>query len=109
MSSINPGLIDVTKPEEGSATTASVRANEQATKTNFQAADAEIDALNSGLSGHIADFTNPHQVTAAQAGAPASDPTGIPTGGAITNIVTLTQAAYDGLTPDATTLYLITG
>ena len=109
MSTIDPSTIDATKPEEGSATTKSVRDNMTAIKTNLQAADNEVDALNSGLSGHIGDFTNPHQVSASQAGAPASDAAGIAGAAEITNIVTISQANYDSLTPDGTTLYLITG
>lgn len=38
-----------------------------------------------------------------------SDNTGITGADRITNIVSLTQSEYDALTPDATTLYIITG
>lgn len=39
---INPDLIDVTKPTQGEALTADVRANEQATKTNFEETVTEL-------------------------------------------------------------------
>ena len=38
-----------------------------------------------------------------------SDPTGITGADAITNAVSMTQAEYDAITPDASTLYVITG
>jgi len=38
-----------------------------------------------------------------------SDPTGVTGADAITNIMSLTQAEYDAITPDAATLYVITG
>lgn len=38
-----------------------------------------------------------------------SDPTGVTGADAITNIISLTQAEYDAITPDAATLYVITG
>ena len=37
-----------------------------------------------------------------------SDSAGIPGAVEVRNIVTLAQAAYDALTPDATTLYVVT-
>ena len=37
-----------------------------------------------------------------------SDPTGVTGADAITNIMSLTQAEYDAITPDAATLYVIT-
>jgi len=64
--------IDPTKPTTTTATTQSVR-------DNFQAAASEIDALEASkapasvLAAHLADSANPHEVTAAQAGA---DPAG---------------------------------
>jgi hypothetical protein len=36
-----------------------------------------------------------------------SDPTGVTGADAITNIVSLTQAEYDAITPNASTLYVI--
>lgn len=69
MSTINPSAIDITKPEAGSATTASVRANEAATQTQLQNAKNDIEALEP----HPGRTDNPHGVTAAQAGA---DPAG---------------------------------
>ena len=47
--------------------------------------------------------------TPANIGAVASDPTGITGADAIANAVSLTQAEYDAITPDASTLYVITG
>jgi len=38
-----------------------------------------------------------------------SDPTGVTGADAITNIMSLTQAEYDAITPNAATLYVITG
>ena len=46
--------------------------------------------------------------TPANIGAVASDPTGITGADSITNAVSLTQAEYDAITPDASTLYVIT-
>ena len=37
-----------------------------------------------------------------------SDPTGVTGADAITNVISLTQAEYDAITPDAATLYVIT-
>lgn len=38
-----------------------------------------------------------------------SDPTGVTGADAITNIMSLTQAEYDAITPNASTLYVISG
>lgn len=40
--------------------------------------------------------------------APESDPTGVTGADAITNMMSLTQAEYDAITPNATTFYIIT-
>lgn len=53
MSTINPDAIDVTKPTTGAAFTTDVRANEQATKDQFQNAKNDIEA-------HEARVDNPH-------------------------------------------------
>lgn len=37
-----------------------------------------------------------------------SDPSGVTGADAVTNIMSLTQAEYDAITPDAATLYVIT-
>ncbi len=37
-----------------------------------------------------------------------SDPSGVTGADAITNVMSLTQAEYDAITPDASTLYVIT-
>ena len=60
-------------------------------------------------STHVADVTNPHNVTADQTGAPFSNPTGVTGADAVANIISLTQAEYDAITPNASTLYLIAG
>jgi len=66
------------------------------------------DTVQSNLNDHIADTTNPHSVTATQINAVESlnTQTTVP---ACTGIETLTQAEYDGLTPDANTMYMIVG
>jgi hypothetical protein len=46
--------------------------------------------------------------TPANIGAVASDTTGITGADAISNAVSLTQAEYDAITPDSSTLYVIT-
>ena len=38
-----------------------------------------------------------------------SDPTGVTGADAITNVISLTQADYDAITPNASTLYVISG
>lgn len=38
-----------------------------------------------------------------------SDPTGVTGADAITNVISLTQAEYDAITPNASTLYVISG
>jgi len=45
---------------------------------------------------------------AALLSSPASDPTGVTGADAVTNIMSLTQAEYDAITPNASTLYVIT-
>ena len=63
-----PSNIDPLKPEEGYATTASVRANFSAAKSEIEALQTDkADALT--LSAHTTNTTNPHGVTAAQVGA----------------------------------------
>lgn len=52
----------------------------------------------------IADLADPATI-----GAVASDPTGVTGADAITNVMSLTQAEYDAITPDASTLYVIQG
>ena len=44
----------------------------------------------------------------AAAGGVLSDPTGVTGADAVTNIISLTQAEYDGIMPDASTIYVIT-
>lgn len=64
--------------------------------------------VQSNLDTHEADTLNPHGVTAAQTGAVDSNTT--ETGSVqIFNMVSMTQTAYDALTPIATTLYIISG
>jgi len=44
----------------------------------------------------------------AAAGGVLSNPTGVTGADAVTNIISLTQAEYDGITPNSSTLYAIT-
>ena len=68
----------------------------------MSAADkAKLDsALQSG--DNVSDLTN-------DAAYVTSDPTGVTGADAITNMMSLTQAEYDAITPNASTLYVITG
>ena len=59
MSTIDPSTIDPSKPTAGTALTADVRGNEQATQDNFTAAKNDIEALESSTSAHYA-AGNPH-------------------------------------------------
>jgi len=59
-------------------------------------------ATDSELSSAVADKVTDSELSAAVADKIASN-------GTVTNIVELTQAAYNALTPDATTLYVIVG
>jgi len=61
----------------------------------------KLDTVESG-----ADVTD--SVNVAAAGGVLSDPTGVTGADAITNIISLTQAEYDAITPDASTFYVIT-
>ena len=65
-STIDPSLIDPTKPEQGEASTANVRANESATQTNFTRARDDFNAQEAVVDGHIAD-PNPHSDSASDA------------------------------------------
>jgi len=62
----------------------------------------------SQIDSHLSSSSNPHSVTAAQAGAVGNDDS--ETGASsVLNMVSMTQAAYDALTPVPTTLYVIKG
>ncbi len=63
-----PSNIDPLKPEEGYATTASVRANFAAAKSEIEALQAD-KATTAALTAHTGNTANPHGVTAAQVGA----------------------------------------
>lgn len=56
-----------------------------------------------------ADASATNKVTLQNIARLFSDNTGITGADRITNIVSLTQAEYDALTPDASTLYIVTG
>ena len=66
MATIDPELIDVTKPTQGEALTAEVRANEQATKTNFERAVTDIDGKED--LGVASTLVNNHDMSAAAHG-----------------------------------------
>ena len=84
------------------------------TDGNLVAWNADGDAVDSGSA--VSDFATAAQGALADtATQPAditnmveSDPTGVTGADAITNIMSLTQAEYDAITPDAATLYVIT-
>ena len=80
-------------------------------------ADTKISELTSNASPVAADIaavsksdaSATNKVTLQKIAQLFSDNTGITGADRITNIVSLTQSEYDALTPDATTLYIITG
>ena len=65
--------------------------------------DAGITAANTALQSgdNVSDLTN-------DAAYVPSDPTGVTGADAITNMMSLTQAEYNAITPNASTFYLIT-
>jgi len=71
---------------------------------------ASLGVAAAGVAAEASRSDHVHEMpSAADVGAPASDPTGITGADAITNIVSLTQAEYDAVSPkSATTLYVIT-
>jgi hypothetical protein len=95
MSNINTASIDETKPEQGSATTASVRANTAAIKAQLGTAKTELRNL-SGVTDHPAARTNLGLGTIATQDAAAV----AVTGGSITGITDL--AVADGGTGAST-------
>lgn len=70
---------------------------------NTSPAAADIAAVSKG------DASATHKVTLQKIAQLFSDNTGITGADRITNIVSLTQAEYDALTPQPTTLYVIIG
>ncbi len=104
--------IDATKPVQGSATTLSVR-------NNFSAAKSEIEALQAATATATATSEGIVEL-ATQAEVNAGSDTGrvvtCETLAAANNLlwagktlVITDQSTYDGLTPDADTIYVITG
>lgn len=99
-----------------------IEANADVTDTtNVAAAGALMDSEVTNLAA-VKAFDPADYATAAQgaladtATQPAdianmveSDPTGVTGADAITNIISLTQAEYDAITPDAATVYVISG
>lgn len=75
------------------------------------AGDSVVPSSNAAgnLTSKVTLLSVANLATPANIGAVASDPTGITGADAITNAVSLTQAEYDAITPDASTLYVITG
>ena len=75
------------------------------------AGDSVVPASNAAgsLTSKVTLLSVANLATPANIGAVASDPTGITGADAIANAVSLTQAEYDAITPDASTLYVITG
>lgn len=80
-------------------------------------ADTKISELTANASPVAADIapvsksdaSATNKVTLQKIAQLFSDNTGITGADRITNIVSLTQSEYDALTPDSTTLYIITG
>ena len=80
-------------------------------------ADVKISALSANASPAAADVapvsdaagTVTNKVTLQNIARRFSDPTGVTGADAITNVMSLTQAEYDAITPDASTLYVIQG
>lgn len=80
-------------------------------------ADVKISALTANASPAAADVapvsdsggTVTNKVTLQKIAQLFSDNTGITGADRVTNIVSLTQAEYDAITPDASTLYVIIG
>ena len=62
----------------------------------------------SQIDSHLSSSSNPHSVTAAQANAVGNDDSEAGAS-AVLNMVSLSKAAYDALTPVPTTLYVIKG
>lgn len=79
-------------------------------------ADAKISELTANASPAAADIapvskadaSSTNKVTLQNIARMFSDNTGITGADRITNVVSLTQAEYDALTPDSTTLYVVT-
>lgn len=79
-------------------------------------ADVKISALTENASPAGSDVaavsnsgaTATNKVTLVAIARLFSDPSGVTGADAITNVMSLTQAEYDAITPDASTLYVIT-
>ena len=80
-------------------------------------ADVKISELTANTSPVAADVapvsdsggTVTNKVTLQAIARLFSDPSGVTGADAITNVMSLTQAEYDAITPDASTLYVIQG
>lgn len=82
----------------GLGTAATTAATAYATAAQGAAADTAVQPA--ALTAHADDTTNVHGIT---------NTAELVTSSTVDTIVTLTQAAYDALTPASTTLYVITG
>lgn len=117
--SVRAKLNDTISGVNGLGTAAAAAVEDFATAAQGAAADTAVqpgDLAPVATSGAYADLTGkPSLGTAAAAdtgdfatAAQGALADGAVQGDGITEIVALTQAAYDGLTPDPTTLYVIT-
>lgn len=77
--------------------------------TNVTAAGALMDSEVTNLAAVKAFDPTDYATPADIALMVESDVTGVTGADAITNVISLTQAEYDAITPDAATLYVITG
>lgn len=79
--------------------------------TDKTGADTGIVSGTAGTSGNIAQWNADGDLVDGSKAASAlviSDPTGVTGADAVTNVMSLTQAEYDAITPNASTLYVIT-
>lgn len=90
---------------DGATTFNAIKMN--VTDTASTSSSLLIDLQVGGSSRFSVDKQGALLLGANQAPAVKTDVTGITGADAITNIVSLTQAEYDAITPDASTLYVI--
>lgn len=82
-----------------------------ATVTDVTGADTLLVSGTAGTSGNLAEWNGDGDLVDSSVTADdvvISDPTGVTGADAITNIMSLTQAEYNAITPDSATLYIIT-